>query len=875
MNRKPTAAHPNDSVHQKERPAAELTAELARANEQLVALRGRLVLEREKCRLSEKQHTDLLRFEDLMIEISAHFVNLPVDQIDAHIEDAQRRICECLDLDLSSLWQWSDSDPTRFTVTHLHRPPEFPEIPEKLNGQTSLPWVFERIQRGEVLLLSSDNLPPEAARDQEMRVSFGVKSSVVIPLIVDDGALLGVLAFDTLHETLAWPEFIVMRLKLIAQVFTHALARKQAEARLESRRRFEALVVDISTQFVNLPADQIDLQIEEAQRQICECLDVDLSALWQWSDSAPDMLTLTHLHSPPEGPERPKNIYANEAFPWSLKKMYEGKPLVIQTESLPPEAAKDQEMRRFFGVKTSVGIPLSVGTGSIMGFISFDNLKEEQTWSESVVKRLQLIGQIFANALARKRSDFQLRESRERLSMATDAAGVGLWVMEADTGAVWATPQTKTLFHFVEDEALDYASFDRMIDPADRKRVEQAVQATIQSDEKLDIEFRVVVPDENVLWIKAIGKKLSATNGSTVRLMGASIDITDRKQMEDQLRMQLDEINVLKQQLEKENIYLRKEIELKTVHKEIVGRSPAMLRVLNQVEQVAQTDTTVLIQGETGTGKELLARAVHQLSGRRKRHLVTVNCASLPPALFESELFGREKGAYTGAMTQMTGRFELADGATLFLDEIGELPFEVQAKLLRVLEQGCFERLGSTQAMKVDVRIIAATNQDLAKQVAAGKFRKDLYYRLNVFPICLPPLRERPEDIPPLVLAFVRQYENIMGKRINHIPRQCMDELRRYAWPGNIRELRNVVERAMIVSSGRALEVHPPHGAVAEIPKDLNLEQVERQHIIDILQQTGWHLSGQGGAADILGLKRTTLYSKMKKLGIRRPPKNV
>jgi transcriptional regulator with GAF, ATPase, and Fis domain len=394
-----------------------------------------------------------------------------------------------------------------------------------------------------------------------------------------------------------------------------------------------------------------------------------------------------------------------------------------------------------------------------------------------------------------------------------------------------------------------------MIDPADRERVEQAVQATIQSNEKLDIEFRIVVPNGKVVWIKATGKKLSDTNGNAVRLMGASIDISERKQMEDQLRDQLDEIKSLKKRLENENIHLRKEIELKAVHKEIVGRSTAMLRVLKQVEQVAHTDSTVLIEGETGTGKDLLARAIHQLSDRNKHPLVTVNCASLPPTLIESELFGREKGAYTGALTRMTGRFEVADRATLFLDEIGELPLDVQAKLLRVLEQGRF------------------TNQNLSKQVAAGKFRKDLYYRLNVFPISLPPLRERPEDIPSLVLAFVRQYEKKMGKRIDHISRQCMENLQRYVWPGNIRELRNVIERALIVTSGRIMEVRLPRIAVDDFPEDLNLEEVQRQHITGVLQKTGWRLSGRGGAAEVLGLKRTTLQSTMKRLDIRRPPR--
>jgi formate hydrogenlyase transcriptional activator len=296
-----------------------------------------------------------------------------------------------------------------------------------------------------------------------------------------------------------------------------------------------------------------------------------------------------------------------------------------------------------------------------------------------------------------------------------------------------------------------------------------------------------------------------------------------------------------------------------------------MKRILAQVEQVARTDSTVLIEGETGTGKELVARAVHRLSGRKDRTLVTVNCASLPPTLIESELFGREKGAYTGALTRMTGRFEVADGATLFLDEIGDLPQDVQSKLLRVLEQGRFERLGSTKPLQVNVRIIAATNRDLARDVTEGKFRKDLYYRLNVFPIVVPPLRERAEDIPLLVWAFVRQYEKKMGKRIDHIPRKSMEDLQHYHWPGNARELRNVVEHAMIVSIGKTLEVNVPATASSDIPANLSLEDVERRHILGVLDKSGWRLTGRGGAAEILKLKRTTLQSKMKKLGIKRP----
>jgi len=344
-----------------------------------------------------------------------------------------------------------------------------------------------------------------------------------------------------------------------------------------------------------------------------------------------------------------------------------------------------------------------------------------------------------------------------------------------------------------------------------------------------------------------------------------------RVHMEEQLKKQLLEIEKLKQRLEQENLYLQQEIRLKFEHTEIVGQSLAMKKVLSLAEQVAQTDSTVLIQGETGTGKELLARAIHSMSLRKDRPLLMVNCASLPPTLIESELFGREKGAYTGALTRMIGRFELADGSTVFLDEIGEFPHDVQSKLLQVLEKGRFERLGSTKPLQVNVRIIAATNRDLTQDVKDGKFRKDLYYRLNVFPISIPPLSERADDVPLMVWTFVKEFQKQMGKEIESIPRKTMEALQSYPWPGNVRELRNVIEHAMILTKGKRLFVSMPGFESFETRPDSRLDDVERGHIMSVLERMRWRVAGKGGAAEALGLKRTTLYSKMKKLGIDRP----
>ena len=360
------------------------------------------------------------------------------------------------------------------------------------------------------------------------------------------------------------------------------------------------------------------------------------------------------------------------------------------------------------------------------------------------------------------------------------------------------------------------------------------------------------------------------------KLLGAVVsfkDITERKKAETNLEKALTEVESLKNKLELENIYLQQEIKLTHNFEEIISQSKKFKKSLKQVEQVATTDATALILGESGTGKELIARAIHNISNRKDRALVKVNCAALPATLIESELFGHEKGAFTGALSKKIGRFELANQGTLFLDEVGEIPLELQPKLLRVLQEGEFERLGSTSTTKVNVRIIAATNVDLEKAVEKGEFREDLYYRLNVFPISLPPLRDRKEDIPLLAQHFMSKYEAKFGKKIGGISQKTMDSLASYSWPGNVRELENVIERSVIITQGNKLDLGNP------LPKTTNsdkkeeissLDENEKNHILKALKLTNWRISGEKGAAKILNIKRTTLEARMKKLGIQR-----
>jgi DNA-binding NtrC family response regulator len=354
-------------------------------------------------------------------------------------------------------------------------------------------------------------------------------------------------------------------------------------------------------------------------------------------------------------------------------------------------------------------------------------------------------------------------------------------------------------------------------------------------------------------------------------------EVDERKRAEKALGKALTEVKRLQKQLEAENVYLREEIKLEHNFEEIIGKSDTLKYVLFRVGQVAPTDATVLILGETGTGKELVARAIHHASARKKRPLLKVNCATLPTNLIESELFGHEKGAFTGAQTKQVGRFEIADGATIFLDEIGDLPLEVQAKLLRVLEHGEFERLGSYRTIKVDVRIIAATNRNLEKEVQHGRFREDLWFRLNVFPITVPPLRKRVDDIPLLAEHVITKQCKLLGKEIQRVPKKTMDSLKMYAWPGNVRELENVIERAVITSHGPTLVLtdilEPADAHTSEKTQGKTIAEIERDHIVRVLKDCHWKIEGNNGAAEILGLNPSTLRGRMRKFGIRRPKK--
>jgi PAS domain S-box-containing protein len=465
-----------------------------------------------------------------------------------------------------------------------------------------------------------------------------------------------------------------------------------------------------------------------------------------------------------------------------------------------------------------------------------------------------------------------LRSSEELYLLALAGSTDGIWDWELSSETVFYSNRFREILGYSSQEFPGtIESFRSRLHPEDAEATWTAIQRHLQERVPYRAEYRLRTKSGEYLWFLARGQAIWNSEGKAIRMCGSIQDITERKQAELNLKAALSEIQGLKEKLEVERAYLQEEIKSQYNHENIIGQSNALNYIFYKVEQIAPTDTTVLILGETGTGKELVARAIHGLSPRKDRALLKVNCATLPSNLIESELFGHEKGAFTGAHARQLGRFEVANGATLFLDEIGELPLELQPKLLRVIQDGEFERLGSAGTIKVDVRVIAATNRNLEEEVRRGRFREDLWYRLSIFPITVPPLRERMEDIALLVDYFVDKISKRLGKLIESIPTNVMNALQHYQWPGNVRELENVLERAVINSSGPKLhlvdELKKPHKDLTAAQKTLN--EVERDYIVRVLEQTHWKVSGHNGAAEILGLDRSTLRARMRKLGIR------
>jgi PAS domain S-box len=648
---------------------------------------------------------------------------------------------------------------------------------------------------------------------------------------------------------------------------------------LEQSLKIQSLLGELSNTFVRVPNEQIDQAVQNSLCRIAEQLDLDHIALGLITPDSQDFYSKYCYAKSCSKPWQADSLMAEG--PYLTRTLLAGKPFIMHdVDKLPHEGAVDRENFLRYNIRADLVFPFVVG-GHLCGGIGFASSRPRH-WTNETVRGLGLIADVFANVLERKRTVQTIQGREEQMRLAAEAAGIGLWVWNIPKDKIWATDRAREIYGVPLQDELSFQRFLDCLHPDDKQSVNEVVQRILQGENQLRHEYRVLHADGSEHWVCATGRCQRSASGLPELLMGATLNITEvrRNKIELEranadLKLALEQIGSLKDQLQHENIYLRHEISGRYAAELNSSNSPAMRRIQEQIEQVGPTLATVLIIGETGTGKERLATALHEASPRKDRPMIRVNCAAIPAALIESELFGREKGAYTGALSRQVGRFELADRSTLFLDEVGELPLEAQAKLLRALQEKEIERLGNPKPIKIDVRVIAATNRNLANEVAAGRFREDLYYRLNVFPIELPPLRERREDIPKLVEAFVNEFALSMDKNVDGVAKASMESLRCYAWPGNIRELRNIVERAVILAKGPILKIALPNGTIQTTtpakPAMGRLEDVERDYILRVLEATGWRVRGQGGAAEILGLKPSTLESRMIKLNIHRP----
>jgi transcriptional regulator with GAF, ATPase, and Fis domain len=592
-------------------------------------------------------------------------------------------------------------------------------------------------------------------------------------------------------------------------------------------------------------------------------------------------------------------------------------------EDLPEDAAGDKRAMEAWKVRSGLYIPIAALRSSEYS-LGISSAEAGRNCPEEYIPRLRLLGEMFVNALERCVGEQLLRERLEFEKFMADLSArfVALPPEKVDDEIQSALKKIVNFFkidrcnllrllpgenvfqvmHSADvsgaspypvgiprpvslypwlikklSEQHGVVSFARLEDLPAEAAIDKMNLEKVRVRSGLYIHVAALRSSEYSLGVTSAGndRACPAEYIPRLRLLGELfVNTLERSMGEQLLRERLEEIEQLKSQLEKENVYLREEIKAGQGFQKIVGTSDALQYVFFRVQQVAPTDSTVLILGDTGTGKGMVAHAIHELSARKDRPMITVNCAALPANLIESELFGREKGAFTGAHAKQAGRFEVANGGTIFLDEIGEMPLELQAKLLRVLQEGEFERLGSPRTIKADVRVIASTARDLKAEIRNSRFREDLFYRLNVFPITMPPLRMRRDDIPDLVRHFVDKYARKIGRTIKSVPKAVIKSLEEYAWPGNVRELEHVIERAVITSTGPVLQLADRLDAEAvhakeETPKEL--AAMEREHILRILQQTRWKINGPGGAAVLLNIHPSTLRFRIKKLGIERP----
>jgi PAS domain S-box-containing protein len=649
----------------------------------------------------------------------------------------------------------------------------------------------------------------------------------------------------------------------------------------DEREGFERLLADVSARFISSRPADLDTEIACALDAIRRFFQIDQIAFLKYDSDSSFVVHPDHWATADGAAPIPADLNGRVLFPWLYEQVRSGESVILRSDELPPEAVTDRQSFARFGIRSTVVVPLLLH-GSLQYLLCLADLNTPRQWTAETA-RLRLLGAIFVQAILHRQADEELRDAELTYHTLAEFSSDWEYWQAADTSFRYISPSCEAITGFPRHNFLDNPKLlDGLVVLEDQPLWREHCQTCHVGRRAGKSQVRIRRRDGRIIWLEHVCQPVLDSQGGFLGTRVSNRDMTEHREIEEALQAALAEITEFKNRLETENVHLQDVLKNAHDFEEIVGQSELLRITLHKVEHVADTDAGVLLLGETGTGKELFARAIHQRSRRAAKPLVKVNCAALPGSLIESELFGHVRGAFTGALTDKIGRFELAHGGTLFLDEIGELDPDLQVKLLRVLQDGEFERLGSTQTVYSDVRLIAATNRDLHEAMREGSFRPDLYYRLSVFPIELPPLRARREDIPLLVWHFITRKQPRLGKNIASVPREAMEQLVQYDWPGNVRELENVIERAMILSAGSTLVLGEsltgmrrtagPKSPAQPARADSNgsLAEIDRAHIVTVLDACGWKIKGAGNAAERLGLKASTLRFRMKKLGIER-----
>ncbi len=844
---------------------------------------GRDITERKTAEAARKREAAFQRHKaELLIELTS----LKKDDADVTIRRSLEKVGHLYNAARVGVWWLSEQ---KNTATCIHRwfeagvaPSFFPDTVSK----SDFPWVFDQVLSGEkTVVRGADEILDDADPFKKFMEQTNTRAYLAFPFVVE-GAVTGTITIAA-TEGPAWSNLEINELEILANILATALSRFRASETLLRHAAFQTLLAEISSSLLKVSADETNELIGEVLAIVGNHYGLDRVNVSWYEGELPGFGAPIDWAPDPSTIETP----SPDEVPFGLSLMQKGEiDRIDDVEAMPEVAHIDQARWRSLGFRSVLCLPLNI-KDTIFGSATFA-FRSQRDWDDGTITELQLIAHTITNAALRQWSMVQISRREQDLERSQEVAKVGSYRLQATISDGDPSKFLNVLNVEMSDEAFKMFDVEpredanalageaaSRIHPDDELRVREMWRSSLERSGEHIVEYRIVRRDGSMIHVQVKDQLDSIDEKGVMTHFGTYKDITEWVEANRELQSAFSQIQELTDQLQDENVLLRDEVRAAHGFDKIIGNSRKLRGVFDAVRQVAPTDVTVLICGETGTGKELIAQSIHDLSDRKTMPMVSVNCAALSADLIESELFGHEKGAFTGAHARRKGRFEITNGGTLFLDEIGEMSGDLQAKLLRVIQEGEFERLGGSTTLKTDVRLVAATNRDLVQEMDSGRFRADLYYRINAFPVELPPLRERKEDIPLLAAHLVRKHAKILGKEITSMSAQMLRYLQEQDWPGNIRELEGTILRALISTTGPVLDFGGGGGtndeAAANTSDSLSLLDAQRKHVVDVLERTRWVIEGEKGAASALGLAPSSLRSKMKRLDIVRPSREM